>query len=796
MHRLTFPLTLLLLTLLAAPALAFEGEVVGEWSFNDQQRTESQWEGWASPNTTAEFNWVADGGRDGTGAVHIQSDGPKSALWRIDVPVVGGTTYEFSAWIRLRNGQGFTGLAGRTIDENGDWISGGNFRSENEDIFLRGDSDWRQLRVQFHTPTHARTIALFLVNRLGDGDEVWFDDVVLKEAVGPMVRNLGPQLATEATDAAATLREADQLPDEMGERAEDYATRIAGQIEQLEAAQEVAPHIRIRRAAWDTLREGVQLQRQLERQAQFVRFQESADGPVGTAWIDSTQRAFIDDLPLGEHTEQGRIELFGGEHQAAQLVLIPFESIEDAAVRVRPKGETANGITADDIDWRVVGYVQIEQPAINAAGVDAFPYAGWWPDPLLEVEHVALTPGDYQPIWIDVHAPRDSQVGEAAFDIEIIESTDDDQPRVLATSTLTVERLPGELPEQWHLEKMLSFSQRLASEGWPPHKTQITYGDRWDEVADQFYDLLLDYRIGLGSLYEPLDAYSDDVLLRAEEAGQNMFFTSAGRVRNDGEGNYFLGEKDKRTINHALGPVADKMESLGLLDKTYFYSFDEHWPWTFSVAREVFERAKQRGLTTISTLHDETYGTDSILGDVLDIYVDGHVQYDTALARKARAEGRKVWWYSTSDFNIETDVFYQRHRLWRTMAVEADGYLIWAMNRWVGNDAFIGKQVRTDWNPYLDGATPSSSAMMIYPGEHGPVSSLRLENFRTGVQDYDLLAETALRRKQPDESFYQATDRLLTQLGVPENGEGMNSRDLRRFRRELATILDKMEDQQ
>lgn len=762
--------------------------VVHHWTFDDEEEALAQWDGWSSPNTEGEFEWIPEGGREGSGALYIQGFGPMTNLWRVDVPVVGGTTYEFSTQVRVRDGSGYTHIAGRTKDRDGDWISGGRFSSRGQDIFLRGDTDWEELRVQFHTPDNAKSIALFLAVRFAEGDEIWFDEAKLREAVVPVVRDRGPAFAARAEESAATLSDAEALPEALDARLNTYRADLAEALEQLDAAGDAVPDIDVRRRAWSVLRDGAQVRRQLERRAQEVQFERTTDAPIATAWIDSTQRAFPDDLPLPRHTDEGRIHAFGGEHAAAQLVLVPFGGFEDVTVRATPKDSPDEGAEAIDFDWRVVGYVKMEELALNAAGVDAFPYTGWWPDPLLELDRFDLETHTYQPIWIDARVPRDAAIGEHEFEIEIVGSESDGTSRVLASTPLTVERMRGDLPEQWHLKKVLSFSTRLASEDWTS-KTHVNYGERWDEVAEAFYELLLDYRIGVGSFYEPIDSYGEDTLLRAAEAGQNIFFTAAGRAREGDDGELFLAAKDEQAIDHALGPAADTLESLGLLEKSYFYSFDEHWPWTFPLAREVFERAKERGYTTMSTLHDTTYGTESILGDVLDVFVPSQSRYDKQTARLAREQGRDVWWYTTSDFNIETDLIYQRQRLWRTMAVEADGYLIWAMNRWVGNDSPLTDAVRTDWNPRLDDVTPSSSAMMIYPGEDGPVSSLRLEAFRAGVQDYDILAEAAHAMQREDERFHEATGRLLERLGVPDDGAGIDHHDIRRFRRELATFM-------
>ena len=76
---------------------------------------------------------------------------------------------------------------------------------------------------------------------------------------------------------------------------------------------------------------------------------------------------------------------------------------------------------------------------------------------------------------------------------------------------------------------------------------------------------------------------------------------------------------------------------------------------------------------------------------------------------------------------------------WQTFEAHADGFLHWCLNRWVKNDHPIGAGIKAKWNAELDGVESHSSALLVYPGVNGPLSSLRLENLRLGIQDYDLL---------------------------------------------------------
>ena len=775
----------------AAGAETFEGDTVHHWTLDNERDVKLAWSNYSSPNTTGEFTWMPDAGRGGSGALRMTANGPKTSLWQVAVPVVGGATYQFSAWVKVQDGRGTTYLSGRFKDEDNAWVSGGNFSSKNNDVFLRGTTEWRRLEVHFKAPAAAKKTTLFLANRFGEGDTVWFDDVKLKEAVGPQLRRDGPGIAADIGGAVARLRAMGAvLPDAVTEQARQYPQRIAERVAALEQSQS---DIDARLAAWSALSEGVQLRRQLRRRAQFRTLALSAgDAPLAGTWVSSMQRVFIDDLPLpDDHQANGQLTLFRGEREAAQLVLVPFESRKDVSVRITRSGTegAARALSADDIDWKVVGYVKIDEPAYNHRRTEPFPYTGWWPDPLLDKPAFDLDAQHFQPIWIQAHAPRDVAPGTYDFRVEVVSNGNDGASRVLARSPLRVQVRDAALPKQWHMRKVMSFASRLAREsGWSgADKQYVAYGERWPEVQDAFYQMLVDYRIGIGtSFYQPIDTYPMDWLKRAEAAGQNVFFTAAGRARYNDEGDIVLSMKDRSRINRTLGPVADQLAEHGLLAKTYYYGFDEQWPWFFDLANDVFTRAKQTGYRTMSTLHDESYGTDSVLSSSLDVYVDSQNDYDPQLADKARAEGRDVWVYTTGDFNIETDAIYHRLRPWKVMNLKAGGYLIWCMNRWVGNDKFIGDKVRSDWNPRLDGVTPHSSAMMIYPGKDGPVSCIRLENFRDGIEDYDLLAHEAARAQRDNESPREAQVRLLRALDAPDDLNAVNPAELRAMRARLA----------
>jgi len=70
------------------------------------------------------------------------------------------------------------------------------------------------------------------------------------------------------------------------------------------------------------------------------------------------------------------------------------------------------------------------------------------------------------------------------------------------------------------------------------------------------------------------------------------------------------------------------------------------------------------------------------------------------------------------------------------------GYLHWGLNYWHG-DAL--SDLEPDWGggSYL----PPGDSHIVYPGSRGPLSSIRFEALRDGVEDYELLK--MLQKKNP-----------------------------------------------
>ena len=164
---------------------------------------------------------------------------------------------------------------------------------------------------------------------------------------------------------------------------------------------------------------------------------------------------------------------------------------------------------------------------------------------------------------------------------------------------------------------------------------------------------------------------------------------------------------------------------------------------------------------------------NTFLFDQVDIWCPSVYRYFACLPalEQRREAGAETWWYSYASFDptdyptflIDKPLTDERATPWVTWRWNATGFLYWNTMRW--GDAVTGAGYR---DPYLDpvsfatskGLIANGEASLVYPGYEpalgltdpyaGPVSSLRLESLRDGIEDYEYLTlASAARRDVP-----------------------------------------------
>ena len=237
----------------------------------------------------------------------------------------------------------------------------------------------------------------------------------------------------------------------------------------------------------------------------------------------------------------------------------------------------------------------------------------------------------------------------------------------------------------------------------------------------------------------------------------------------------------------------------GWLEMPYIYWFDEPAPKDYEFVRNGFERLKKYapGLATMLTEQPE----EALAGPV-DIWCPVSHNYNHEAAEKRRAEGDRFWWYVCCGPKAPYCTLFIDHPatelrvwLWQTWQREIVGALVWQAMYWTSSAAYPDAPQNPYEDPmgYVSGySTPrgvkrfwgNGDGRFVYPplaaavpgasGPEavldGPVSSIRWEMLREGIEDYEylyLLRE--LLAKNRDALSADEIEQYEALLAVPES---------------------------
>jgi hypothetical protein len=151
----------------------------------------------------------------------------------------------------------------------------------------------------------------------------------------------------------------------------------------------------------------------------------------------------------------------------------------------------------------------------------------------------------------------------------------------------------------------------------------------------------------------------------------------------------------------------------------------------------------------MTTGYDRSYGVDDTeISRRLDIWVPLSPRYqdDRAKIEQGRLLGKQAWWYicvgprDPGALNWFVQYPAIRARLLMGAAArkfQVDGFLYYRVAGWLENDAPITGGPYTDWIPAYHSQLPDGDGQIICAGPNGPLATVRLENIRDGIEDYE-----------------------------------------------------------
>jgi len=475
------------------------------------------------------------------------------------------------------------------------------------------------------------------------------------------------------------------------------------------------------------------------------------------------------------------IAVAGGEVEAGQIIIAPVKgALRNVEFRISDlKNHGGVTLPSSSVSLAVMGYVKTSPETKLAYKVER---TGWFPDPILPfIDRFDVASDKVQSLWLSIKCPTGQRAGVYQGVVTV-------SPENAAVQTIPVRVrvFDFDIPKKRSLPTYIStFTKNL----------KRIHGDNWSrEMYWRYVDFLHAHRINMDNVYR--DDRSPEPDLKVEDVkrlvagGQDAwclrYIMQVGPGGDDPKGvdpAHFEEYLDK-AINEAKATL-EVFKQAGAEHLCYMYLFDEvsseeQFDRLLQVGRRVHEALP--GIPILTTAFDlRNLRFPPRLEEVIDIWFPIlPVYFDAQLRTRMqtmRANGTKVGWYTTfwpprpfPNFLVEYDAIEARILMGAmTQKFKPDGFGYWAINFWPFNEKPITKGPYTDWNPRSSEISHGDGGW-ICAGKDGPITTIRFENFRDGLEDYEYyqLLEQAIAEGKRRGLSAALIDRAQRILAVPE----------------------------
>ena len=532
------------------------------------------------------------------------------------------------------------------------------------------------------------------------------------------------------------------------------------------------------------LRTAREAARKREREEARVRFVADcrAAGQKGThAWIGKAT-SMVKVMPragvAAAAADRFALRLARGEYESLQVAVMPSAGdLEDVSVEIGDLVCGAAVLPGKLFKTSPVGYVRTVNPApyrvaydVPTNGADCVggycrrtvvPPLGWWPDPILDhLGSAAVRGDDLQSFWVRLKCPRDQPAGiyrgtlavkgkgwRETFPLEV---------RVYGFEVPRASPLPLAITfdpcantqfadsQQLELVKRLKADPQAPINCWRKHETE------WGEFLAEHY-------ITLDNLYR---------FQQPGVVGREIRWDILERLRAEGRlGVFNLGYWDypramdeaskaawREWIDKTIAVQYEQAKAHGLLDRAYLYGCDEVVEKFFPNISYAIGELKRRfpGVPLFTTAYDSKLGVGSVLKE-MDWFCPLTPAYASyvKIIPQSRAAGHQVWWYICCGPNApHANLFVEHQAIEARMLMGAqtakyrpDGFLYYQLTIWNSDRPISGPDTFTDWNPVSWTNFHGDGSWFCVGPDGTPCGTVRMENFRDGLEDYAYVLE-------------------------------------------------------
>ena len=496
-----------------------------------------------------------------------------------------------------------------------------------------------------------------------------------------------------------------------------------------------------------------------------------------------------------------------------------FRNLRDCCIRVRATVDAPAGWS---VQIRRVGYMPQQQlstdvPLDEMDGVGHVP--GLVPDPLYPEETANIGPESNGAFWITLKIPADAEVGVREITATLTVEDEFRFPMWMNRKPFSV-KLPVAVdvrPIVLEPRKDFPVTHWISADSiWEYYKTE-PFSERFWELADAYIADLTAHNVNV--VYSPIFNARHEILERpaqllkvrplgddrfefdfsdvrrwiqlakkhnAEHVEWTHFFTPAptsGKYpqrifeRWDAIGKLLwapeisaTSDTYRRFLEQFLPQFKQVLEEEGMLDRSLFHCADEP-----DGDVQLADYRKARGLLrelapwmkVIDAMSEPRFATEGLTDmPVPSIVTAPHFAEANCPAWVYFCCGPRGRYLQRFH---DTPLPKLRMAGWLFYKLKARGFLHWGHNYWF---VFC---TGTITNPFIDAAVsawpgmPHGDAFVVYPGENGPIDSIRWEVFAESLQDYALLQSAGI---DPDDAMLAE---LKTYEVFPKSEEWINA---------------------
>ena len=453
------------------------------------------------------------------------------------------------------------------------------------------------------------------------------------------------------------------------------------------------------------------------------------------------------------------VQLFGirGETISGQVAIYAEKNLANVTVEIGSLKNhiTDNTIPGGAVEWNFVGSIPLAKNAPNQPPEAVVRQApARFPDYLMEERQLDIDKGVYQGVWFTLSIPENAEAGDYSGIVNIKSN------QGAQSIPIHVVVYPLTLPSARHLKITEWYTTRKFKE---LHGIEEEYSEAWFDMLRKYADNMVSHRQNIFQV--PMNSIS---IVKAQNGDLEFDFSRFDQIAqifwNTGRMDYLeTGElakfetdwygsgivlKDFKVINKVNGekttmpgtevvpfllPAFEShLRQKGWLKKTLFHVKDEP-----TLVNSLSWRKMSRYIHKYAPdlIRIDAIETTNVFGDIeIAIPKLDYLGANYDIYKQGQQDGAELWLYTVGIYQgslypnktIDMPVIDSRILHWINYKYDLSGYLHWGWNQW------------TD-EPFLEVGQHLGDGWHVYPVRNGLLNSLRWEQMRNGIQDYELL---------------------------------------------------------